>query len=152
MTIPKLNFLHRFAGRLIVLAANIHSIHYCLSLIPFMKQHQLITPPVYVWSLTGTFQQNIRRPSSIWGLVALICVDLIFFFSTSFWRQKAYNIFLVTHIIGFILVLPAVSLPFFSTSEQTRLTHVNRPTSTNQPWHLTSSLVPGSWALTSSSD
>ena len=29
LTSPKLNFLHRFAGRLIVLAANIHSIHYC---------------------------------------------------------------------------------------------------------------------------
>lgn len=89
----KFNFLHRFAGRLIVLAANIHSIHY-----------------FYVWSLTGTFQQNILRPSSIWGLITLICVDLIFFFSTSFWRQKAYNIFLVTHIIGFILILPAAYL------------------------------------------
>ncbi|KAF8154708.1 hypothetical protein B0H34DRAFT_717545 [Crassisporium funariophilum] len=86
----KLNFLHRFAGRVVVLAANVHSLHY-----------------FYQWSLDGTFKQSMKRSNSIWGLVALICIDMIFFFSTAYWRQRAYNLFLTTHIFGFIFVLPA---------------------------------------------
>ncbi|TFK37001.1 hypothetical protein BDQ12DRAFT_608543 [Crucibulum laeve] len=89
----KLNFLHRFVGRLVVLAANIHSIYY-----------------FYKWSLAGTFVASMQRSSNAWGMVALVCVDMLFFFSTAFWRQKAYNIFISTHIIGFVLVLPATYL------------------------------------------
>ena len=65
---------------------------------------------VYQWSLAGTFEQSMKLPNVIWGTVALICLDMIVFFSTQWWRQKAYNIFLSTHIIGFIIVMPAVSL------------------------------------------
>ncbi|KAF8960641.1 hypothetical protein BDZ97DRAFT_1940337 [Flammula alnicola] len=89
----RLNFLHRFAGKLVVLAANIHSIHY-----------------FYAWSLDGTFTTEIKTPAAIWGTIALICLDILFFFSTEYWRGKAYNIFLTTHIVGFILVLPALYL------------------------------------------
>ncbi|KAF4609979.1 hypothetical protein D9613_010568 [Agrocybe pediades] len=89
----KLNFLHRFAGRLVVLAANIHSFHF-----------------FYQWSLAGTFKKSIASPQSMWGLVALICLDMIFLFSIQAVRSKAYNFFLSTHIVGFILVLPAAYL------------------------------------------
>ncbi|KIM41657.1 hypothetical protein M413DRAFT_409883 [Hebeloma cylindrosporum] len=87
----KLNFIHRFAGRIVVLAANIHSLHY-----------------FYLWSLQGTLAESMKGSHAIWGTVALICLDMIVFFSTEYWRQKAYNLFLTTHIIGFILVMPAL--------------------------------------------
>jgi len=46
----------------------------------------------------------------MWGMVTLVCLDMIFLFSTQAVRNKAYNFFLSTHIIGFIFVLPAVRL------------------------------------------
>ncbi|KIM43579.1 hypothetical protein M413DRAFT_25919 [Hebeloma cylindrosporum] len=87
----KLNFFHRFVGRLVVLAANIHALHY-----------------FYKWSLKGTFTQSIKLPFAIWGIVTITCFNMIVFFSTQYWRQRAYNLFLATHIIGFIVIMPAL--------------------------------------------
>ncbi|KAK7438029.1 hypothetical protein VKT23_018197 [Stygiomarasmius scandens] len=86
----KLNFMHRFVGRLAVLSVNVHAFYY-----------------LYKWLMAATFQESIAKPSNTWGLVGLICLDCLFFFSTAFWRQKAYNIFLMTHIPSVILLLPA---------------------------------------------
>ncbi|KAH9482731.1 Ferric/cupric reductase transmembrane component B [Psilocybe cubensis] len=87
----KLNFLHRFAGRIVVLTTNIHTFHW-----------------VYKWSLAGTFSTKLKQPSNMWALIATCCFNLIFLFSTAYWRQKAYTLFLSSHIIGFSLVLPAI--------------------------------------------
>lgn len=87
----KLNFLHRFVGRLLVVAANLHSFKI-----------------IYTWTDAGTFRTHIKLPANIWGLVALICVNTIVFFSTSIWRRQAYNVFLTTHVISFSLILPAI--------------------------------------------
>ena len=107
---PQLNFLHRFAGILVVIAANIHALCLCE-----FKKHQRTqklahTPPkkVYYWSINGTLLQKLVLIENIWGLVALISVDLMCFFSMQYWRERAYNIFLRTHIAGFILVPLAV--------------------------------------------
>ncbi|KAF8628831.1 hypothetical protein AX17_005892 [Amanita inopinata Kibby_2008] len=89
----RLNYLHRYIGRLVILAANIHSIGY-----------------FYQWSLTNTVSLNFAQPSNVWGLVALICFDLLFIFSTSLWRTKAYNVFLTSHTISYILIVPAIYL------------------------------------------
>ncbi|KAF8664121.1 hypothetical protein AX16_000811 [Volvariella volvacea WC 439] len=89
----KLNFLHRFIGRLVVLATNVHAIGY-----------------FYKWTTAGTFSNRIARPSNMWGLIGLICFDIIFLFSTDFWRKKAYHLFLTSHIVGFIVSLPALWL------------------------------------------
>ncbi|KAF5366283.1 hypothetical protein D9758_005694 [Tetrapyrgos nigripes] len=86
----KLNFMHRFVGRVIVLSVNVHTFGY-----------------LYKFLLASTFRESIAKPSNYWGLIATICMDCLFFFSTSFWRSKAYNIFLATHIPCAILVLPA---------------------------------------------
>ncbi|ESK85768.1 putative iron reductase [Moniliophthora roreri MCA 2997] len=86
----KLNFMHRFIGKTIVLAANIHCLGY-----------------FYSWTLLGIFSQAIKAPTAYWGLIALICLDLLYFFSTSFWRQNAYNMFISTHVVCAILLLPA---------------------------------------------
>lgn len=93
MSYSQLNFIHRFVGRLVVVAANVHGIGY-----------------FYQWSLAGSFMQQLKNPFTAWGLVALVCLDCMFLFSTSIWRQKAYVFFLPTHTIGAILVLPALWL------------------------------------------
>ncbi|KAH0579052.1 hypothetical protein H2248_003211 [Termitomyces sp. 'cryptogamus'] len=90
-TYEKLNYLHRFIGQLIVIAANIHSLGY-----------------FYKWSIGGTFQASISTPHIIWGLVGLVALDCIFFFSLSFWRNRYHNIMLPVHIIGLVIAIPAI--------------------------------------------
>ncbi|KAG6888257.1 hypothetical protein C0992_009146, partial [Termitomyces sp. T32_za158] len=90
-TYEKLNYLHRFLGQLIVLAANVHSLGY-----------------FYKWSIGGTFQQSIRNPSTIWGLVGLVALDCMFFFSQSFWRHRFHNIMLPVHVTGLAIAIPAI--------------------------------------------
>ncbi|KAH9475842.1 Ferric reduction oxidase 6 [Psilocybe cubensis] len=51
-----------------------------------------------------------KDPSNTWGMVALVSVNTIFLFSVQSVRNSAYNLFLATHILGFILVLPAMYL------------------------------------------
>ena len=41
----------------------------------------------------------------------------MWFFSTQYWRERTYNIFLRTHIVGLILTLIGV-WPFFSHEEK----------------------------------
>ncbi|KAJ7583646.1 hypothetical protein C8J56DRAFT_214769 [Mycena floridula] len=94
----KLNFMHRFVARITILASNLHAIHF-----------------VYAWILTGTFQTNIALPSSYWGLIALLCLDCLFFFSTEWWRRKAYHVFLMTHILSYILLFPALYFHYRAT-------------------------------------
>lgn len=84
----KLNFLHRLVGRLMVIGANVHFLGY-----------------VYKWSLNGTIHKQLADDSIRWGIVALICLDLLGFCSTSFVRSKSYNLFLATHILGFSVFL-----------------------------------------------
>ncbi|EIW75936.1 hypothetical protein CONPUDRAFT_85161 [Coniophora puteana RWD-64-598 SS2] len=86
----KLNYIHRFAGFMIVLASNVHALGY-----------------FYQWTLNGTLHKWIKEPSNIWAIVALVSLDICYFFSTPFWRRKAYNIFFNTHVLGFVLFLPA---------------------------------------------
>ncbi|KAK0235195.1 ferric reductase like transmembrane component-domain-containing protein [Armillaria nabsnona] len=86
----KLNFMHRIAGMIMVIAVNVHGIGY-----------------IYKWVIAGDFQQDIAKPANYWGLIGLICVDILYFFSTDFWRKKAYNVFLGTHMGGFTFLLIA---------------------------------------------
>ncbi|KIJ12744.1 ferric reductase [Paxillus involutus ATCC 200175] len=93
MGYEKLNYIHRYAGQMLVLLANVHAIGY-----------------FYEWTFQGTFSKNMSEPARMWALIALLAVDVLWFFSTSFWRRKAYNIFFGTHIICFTLFLPAAYL------------------------------------------
>ncbi|KAG6876311.1 hypothetical protein C0993_004095 [Termitomyces sp. T159_Od127] len=67
-----------------------------------------LTLPVYKWSIAGTFQASIQRPSVIWGLVGLVAFDCIFFFSLSFWRHRFHNIMLPVHVASLAVALPAI--------------------------------------------
>lgn len=44
------------------------------------------------------------------GALALLCVDVLFLFSTKFVRHNYYNLFFRSHFIALVLVLPAVSI------------------------------------------
>ncbi|GLB41051.1 putative ferric reductase like transmembrane component [Lyophyllum shimeji] len=89
----KLNFLHRYLGRFVVLCANIHALGY-----------------IYKWSLQGTFAATASKPFAIWGLVALVAMDVLFFFSLGYLRTKHYNVMITTHIVGIALVIPGLWL------------------------------------------
>ena len=52
--------------------------------------------------------QNMTHSFTRWGTVGLVAIDVMAFFSTSFWRRKAYNVFLASHIVCFSILLPAV--------------------------------------------
>jgi ferric-chelate reductase len=103
--------MHRFVGRVVILSVNVHAFGYRKfnfgyhGKSPGTDLNVLYT--VYKWLIAKTFQESIAKPANYWGLIALICMDCLFFFSTALWRQKAYNIFLLTHIPSVILLLPA---------------------------------------------
>ncbi|KAK2460219.1 hypothetical protein APHAL10511_007754 [Amanita phalloides] len=96
-----LNFFHRYIGRLVVLAANVHAIGF-----------------LYRWTNNNTIRSAFRKRSNRWGLVVLIFLDIVLVFSTSYWRKRAYNVFRFTHFVGYLFIIPALyfhkpaSLPF----------------------------------------
>ncbi|KAI9057357.1 incomplete iron reductase [Trametes sanguinea] len=88
----RLNYLHRFAGRLLVLAVNVHAIGY-----------------FYSWCIAGTFASHLAKTDVKWAFVALIAVDILALLSTDMFRQKFYNaIFIPSHVISVIILLVAV--------------------------------------------
>ncbi|KAF9255562.1 hypothetical protein L218DRAFT_1008440 [Marasmius fiardii PR-910] len=107
----KLNFMHRFIGRVVVLTANMHALGYreleniFHSSSPY---HQFLA--VYQWTMLGIVKSSVKTPMAYWGLTALVCLDVLYFFSTSFWRNKAYRIFLSTHVLSMIFLIPSTLL------------------------------------------
>ncbi|KAI0261234.1 hypothetical protein BC834DRAFT_972832 [Gloeopeniophorella convolvens] len=97
----KLNYIHRFCGRVIVIAVNVHAFGY-----------------FYKWSLNGTISADLRTTKFLWGLIALIAVDLLFACTLSFIRNRMYSLFFTMHVIGVSLFLLATymhshtSLPY----------------------------------------
>ncbi|CDO76408.1 hypothetical protein BN946_scf184937.g22 [Trametes cinnabarina] len=88
----RLNYLHRFAGRMLVLAVNVHAIGY-----------------FYSWSIAGTFSSHIAKNDVRWAFVALIAVDILALLSMDMFRQKFYNaIFIPSHVIAVIVLLVAM--------------------------------------------
>ncbi|KAI6044529.1 ferric reductase like transmembrane component-domain-containing protein [Pisolithus marmoratus] len=86
----KLNFLHRLIGRLVIVGANVHMLGF-----------------VYNWNLAGNMSTQLAQPFIRWGLVALACFDLLGIGSTQFIRSKSYNLFIITHVFGSLVVLIA---------------------------------------------
>ena len=92
-----------------MLAANIHALsHGKFSKTSVNPKLAHIQKKVYYWSIHGTVSQKFALSQNIWGLTALICFNMMFFFSTQYWRERAYNIFLRIHIVGVIFALLAV--------------------------------------------
>ncbi|KAH9991983.1 hypothetical protein BJV74DRAFT_771842 [Russula compacta] len=87
----KLNYIHRFSGRVILIAANVHAFGY-----------------FYKWSLNGTIRTELLLPKYVWGLVTLGAVDLLFASSLSFVRNRLYSLFFIIHVACFAVFLFAV--------------------------------------------
>ncbi|KZT71970.1 hypothetical protein DAEQUDRAFT_723603 [Daedalea quercina L-15889] len=87
----KLNYLHRYVGRLVVLSVNLHALAF------FAK-----------WTQEGGIAQFIV-PNIIWGCVALGCMDVLWLLSLSAVRQTYYNLFYVSHVIAAITVIVATA-------------------------------------------
>ncbi|KAI9440920.1 hypothetical protein H4582DRAFT_2074709 [Lactarius indigo] len=86
----KFNYIHRFSGRFVVAAVNVHALG-----------------RLYKSSFNGTLQARLRTPLYIWGLVALCAFDVLFVFSLSFRSKKMYSFFSVTHLTCVIVSLLA---------------------------------------------
>ncbi|KAG6327686.1 hypothetical protein ID866_11403, partial [Astraeus odoratus] len=84
----KLNYLHRLVGRLMVIGANVHAIGY-----------------LYKWNIAGITSTELAQPYVRWGLVSLVCIDLLGICSTQFVRSKSYNLFIITHALGLFVLL-----------------------------------------------
>ncbi|KAH9055774.1 hypothetical protein EDB87DRAFT_1779870 [Lactarius vividus] len=87
----KFNYVHRFSGRFVVAAVNVHAMG-----------------RLYKSSLNGTLQARLRTPLYIWGLVALCALDLLFVCSLSFRCNKMYSFFFVTHVTCVTVSLLAI--------------------------------------------
>lgn len=85
----KLNYLHRFGGRLLILLANIHALGY-----------------IYRYALAGQVRQELRTPYITWGLIALVWLDIMLLMSLAFWRQKQHLVFMTYHIASRIPSMP----------------------------------------------
>jgi len=81
----KLNYLHRTVGLLIAITSNVHALGY-----------------FYYWSIEGILRENIIQPKIFSVVISLGGLNLLVFFSTPFWRQKYYNVFMISHIVGFL--------------------------------------------------
>ncbi|KAG0693168.1 ferric reductase like transmembrane component-domain-containing protein [Suillus ampliporus] len=80
----KLNFLHRLVGRLMVIGGNVHFLGYALA---------------------GDIYEKLAEDYVRWGIVAVVCLDILGFCSTEFVRSKSYNLFIATHVAGLIVFL-----------------------------------------------
>ena len=64
---------------------------------------------VYRWTANGTFAQYIMAPKNAWGMAMLVAMDVLYVFSTPFWRKHAYNVFIWSHTLSVLVIIPAVS-------------------------------------------
>lgn len=55
------------------------------------------------WSVNGVLAEHVRSPVVIRGLIALTGLDLLAILSLPFFRKNYYNLFLFSHIAGFVM-------------------------------------------------
>lgn len=58
--------------------------------------------------------EQLQRPMIIWGIVAQAGIELTFFASLPFVRNRSYGFFLFTHIVGYIIFPIFVRMPPYS--------------------------------------
>ncbi|EIN05483.1 hypothetical protein PUNSTDRAFT_115913 [Punctularia strigosozonata HHB-11173 SS5] len=87
-----LNYLHRVAGRAVILLVNVHAAGYA-----------------YKWALNGTVREELAKGWVVWGLVGLVWADVMLLTSASIVRRNGYEVFRVYHTIGFVVILVALA-------------------------------------------
>ena len=133
LTLFQLNYFHRYIGCLVVLAVNVHAIGWCAYKIDFFYVFCILILAVYQFTTLGIISTEFKDPSNRWGLVTLICMDIIFVFSTPIVRARAYNLFRITHVVGYLLIVPAVSGYTHAISFDTYTAPVARASFTGSP-------------------
>ncbi|KZT71155.1 hypothetical protein DAEQUDRAFT_810137 [Daedalea quercina L-15889] len=84
----RLIYLHRFVGRFLVFAANVHAIGI-----------------IYEAMDAGDWSRVIYKGVIHWGIVALVCMDILFLLSLSTFVQRFYHIFYISHIVSAVVML-----------------------------------------------
>ncbi|PAV17748.1 iron reductase [Pyrrhoderma noxium] len=87
----RLNFFHRFVGVVSFLCGLGHVVGY-----------------TYKWVIAGTFTSHLSTPYIQCGLLSFLGLTILFLFSLPLIRTFAYNLFLLSHIIGLGLYLGAI--------------------------------------------
>jgi len=57
---------------------------------------------VYEWTAEGIITQKLQTSPVAFGVLGVVSMNVLFLFSTAFWRRRFYNVFLLTHILGII--------------------------------------------------
>ncbi|TRM56084.1 hypothetical protein BD626DRAFT_576101 [Schizophyllum amplum] len=105
----KLNFLHRHLGRFIVLAVNCHVVGFRASTPLTANAAHADNATIQSSSSSGGRLLRGHRGARIrMGLVATVCMDFLFIFSTSYVRNNYYNLFFWSHTICLIILIPAI--------------------------------------------
>lgn len=112
---------HRNVGRLVALAANIHAIGYSEYYFDVACATQSESRIVYKWVMQGTWTEKTKLTFVRWGLVALVSIDILFFFALGLIRQRYYNFFYISHSIALVVLLVAVSFPVVSSHCATKV-------------------------------
>ncbi|GAA5998791.1 hypothetical protein JCM5350_002965 [Sporobolomyces pararoseus] len=85
----KINFLHRVAGRLTILASLLHSLF-------FLRKSEWII--------------NWESPAQKTGMIGMLALAVMFFSAIKVVRSTFYQFFLVCHICGIVIFLVAIQL------------------------------------------
>lgn len=74
------------------------------SLCPLVTRINVSYPLVYEWTKAGITLQKLQTFSVAFGVLGVAALDVLFFFSTAFWRRRFYNVFLFAHIFGIVFL------------------------------------------------
>ncbi|EJD07923.1 uncharacterized protein FOMMEDRAFT_74257 [Fomitiporia mediterranea MF3/22] len=91
MGYEKLNFAHRWIGIVSFITANLHAIGF-----------------IYKWAIEGILAEEFEKDFVIHGTIALAGIEILFFASLGWVRNKAYTFFLFSHVVGYSLFLIAL--------------------------------------------
>ncbi|KIM54758.1 hypothetical protein SCLCIDRAFT_136113 [Scleroderma citrinum Foug A] len=88
----KLQYIHRMVGRWMFVAAMLHAFGY-----------------IFRWSVANTWHEKISLDFVRWGLVTFTTLSLQGLLSIRSIRRVAYRFFYVTHVMGSVIFLVALS-------------------------------------------
>ncbi|KAI1469274.1 uncharacterized protein F4812DRAFT_422580 [Daldinia caldariorum] len=100
-----LNIYHRRVGELMCFEAVVH-------FFGMLLWRLILEPP---WLRSGSFYAFITHPLCLWGIGAWVSYELLYFTSLGSFRQRWYELFLVSHVFLQVAALAFVYM-HFSTS------------------------------------
>ncbi|KAI0122506.1 hypothetical protein F4814DRAFT_211683 [Daldinia grandis] len=99
-----LNIYHRRVGELMCFEAVVHFFG--------MLLWRLVLEPT--WLRSGSFYAYITHPLCLWGIGAWVSYELLYFTSLGSFRQRWYELFLVSHVVLQVAALAFLYMHFFT--------------------------------------